>query len=232
MNYAALLEWENLIFELPIVFAVILVFISAMGFGADHDADIDHDVEIQDIDHEVIAETDGEISHDISVDDASLGEKIASALGIGRVPFTIILLCWCLFFGSIGLFVNFHLWMMLFGSAKLLVGVSIAIAAVSSLFITSLVARLVGRFIPRSESYGEKLINFVNREAKTLYSIDKSVGYAVLKDKYNNQQQISVVVDSTYNETIPAGTKITLTSYDPNRRVFTAIPTQKLLENH
>ena len=88
-----LLAWYNLIFLLPLAVGLLLIFGNMAGIGADADADVDHDA---DADHD----------HDAG---SKLFLHVLTALGVGKVPLSIVMMLMCMIFGGIGMMLNFIL---------------------------------------------------------------------------------------------------------------------------
>ena len=122
---AVLIRWEWLVFLLPLAFAVFLGLAAAVGVGMD-DGDADHDID-HDIDHE------------------GLGETVLELLGVGKVPLSVLLLCLLVYWSVLGAIGN-----ALLGLER--IGWTIALAAVGTPPLTGWTARLIGRWLPASQS--------------------------------------------------------------------------------
>ncbi len=213
-----LLEWQNLIFLLPMAFALLLLGVSMLGGDGDGDHEAEH--------HFGGHEMDG-----VGVDsaDASAFSRALDFLGLGRVPVSILIFTWCMLFGFTGLILEHYLLALFLPLRLLNITLSVIVAFISAGLLTSLLARLTGRFVPRLESYGERKEHFINREAEVRYTITSSSGTVTLLDKYGNLQQFQAQLHESCNETIPPHTKVVLLSYDASEDVFFAMPAQQLL---
>jgi hypothetical protein len=109
------------------------------------------------------------------------------------------------------------------------VAVSAGAAFLISGFLTSLMARVIGRFMPRLETYGERKQDFINREAEVRYTIKRDSGTVTLLDKYGNLQQLQVHLDPSCTEPILPHTKVILLSYDAAEDTFLAVPAGQLI---
>lgn len=222
-----LLEWQNLVFALPMVLALILLGLSMSGSLGEHDTSVDHDVSV---DHDATVHSGDNMPHDFSHDldhdmSPSLISVMLSALGIGRVPLSILGFCWLMIFGFVGLVLN-SLWQGVFGSVNILVLVSAIVAFVSSLTVTSFLARVIARFMPQTESHMEKFSDFVNREAEVRFTVTATSGTITLNDKYGNLQTLMAKRDVSCESDIAPDTKVVILSYFPQEKVFIVIPAQ------
>jgi hypothetical protein len=143
-----LLEWYNLIFVLPFTGALLYLAMLAAGLSA-HGADSDADLDVH-------AGTDFGVEHGVEVPaahghaEAHGATAVLTFLGVGRVPISILLLSLCFLWGFAGWASNRLLGELLPLPALLVA--SLAIAAASSVLGTGLLARVLARAIPASES--------------------------------------------------------------------------------
>jgi membrane protein implicated in regulation of membrane protease activity len=177
MKPSTLLEWQNLIFILPMAFALLLLGVSMLG-GDGHDGDHDSPGH----EHEV----DGYGTGGHEGGDASIFSRMLDMLGVGRVPVSILVFTWCMLFGFAGLVLQNYLLAGLLPALYVHVLVSVLIAFFVSGILTSLLARVIGALMPRLESYGERKQDFINREAEVRYTITSRSGTVTLTDKYGN----------------------------------------------
>jgi len=235
MTVTNLLEWQNLVFVLPIVLALVLLGLSLLGSLGDHDVNVDHDVGMDhDIDHDVDVHVGGDnamphdLDHDIDTShDVSTINLMLSALGIGKVPLSILGFCWLMIFGFVGITLN-AVWKGLFDSINILVIISAGIALFSSLTLTGFLAKLIAKVMPKSESYGETLSDFINREAEVRYTVTSSSGTITLYDKYHNLQTLVARLDPSCKDAIPPDTKVLILSYSSQDGEFLVIPASQL----
>lgn len=221
MKPAILLEWQNLVFVLPMAFALILLGVSVFGGEHHHGS---HDVS----DHSLTHDVDGYGAASHESESASILNWVMDVLGIGKVPLSILVFTWCMLFGFIGLLLeHFILLMMVPGSLPNVLASGL-IAFFSAGIITSLLARIIGKFLPRFESYSERKQDFINREAEVRYTITARSGTVTLVDRYGNLQQLQVYLDHSWKENIPPHTKVILLSYDAAEDAFSAIPSTQL----
>ena len=148
-----LLLWYNLIFILPFGLAVLYLLIMSfgilpidIGFGMDYDLDLDLDHDI-DFDHDI--DLDHDLDHDIGAGGAF---RALSILGVGRVPLSIIGIAMLLLWGALGWLTN-NVLEAFIQTSSAYATISMAVAFVGSLLLTSLLTKLLARFVPTSETY-------------------------------------------------------------------------------
>lgn len=222
MELSDLLQWWNLIFELPFVGAVL--YILALGFGA-----IGHDV-----DGSVDGDTGGHLGHGIphaaGADTGDAGHDapggIAAAfefLGVGRVPLSIILPSFWLIWSFTGFAAN-SLLGGLIEAQRAYVLVSIALAAGSALFVTRVVARALHRIMPRTQTYGVETEDLVGSVGVAGYpGVSERFGEARVYDEHGNQHIVSCRLRKG-GATIRTGETVLLVEYDRADRVFLVDP--------
>ncbi len=235
MSFTTLLEWQTLVFALPMLLALIFLGLSLFGSLGDSDIDADVDTDV-DIDFDGDIELDGDVSHSVSHDfsydvdsdgEVSFLSNMLSILGIGKAPLSIVGFCWLMIFGFVGLFLN-SIWEGVFGSIGIMVLVSAIIALTISVTLTSLLAGLIGRIMPQTESYSEKPSDYVNREACVRFTITKTSGTITLYDKYHRLQSLSAHLDSSWSSNIKSDTKVIIMSYKKQDNLYYVIPADKL----
>jgi len=217
-----LLAPENLFFELPLLFAIVLTLIQLIGgLEAGHDlhADVGHDLA-----HDV---GDGSI-HDVGQDQPGhIGVRdFLGFLGIGKVPLfiAIALFCYCwAFFGFISLRL-LSLWF----PVGLYVWLSVVITLLLALFATRSLAGVLGHFF-RTASYGVTMSELVGSEAKTRIRVTSTFGTAELRDRFGTTQVVECRIAAS-EEIIQAGASIILYQWLPEKAVFHVI-TENQLEN-
>ncbi|MDR3169078.1 MAG: YqiJ family protein [Candidatus Peribacteria bacterium] len=236
----ALLQWQNLLFCLSLLVSMLLIFaVCAGGGNGDADADIDTEVDMNaeadvevhggniltdvDISHPHV-DTADEVPHDIhdfhdvhgDHGDVGVVWKSLSLLGIGKMPLMLILFFWTLFFGGIGLMLNFIVW-------KLLT-VSVFVALGGSIFLTSFLAQMWRKLMPKPKSYVSSPKDWVGLDAIADQTIDSEFGYAYVYDQFGNRHGVIVVLDPsilTGTSFIAKGSQILLLSYNPDLKRFT-----------
>nr|WP_309690324.1 OB-fold-containig protein [Armatimonas sp.] len=204
-NMADLLKWQWVVFLVPLALAVLLALATAVSVGGDHgesEGGHDHDL-------------DGDQDHDAADHEAEAGGHSSplSVLGVGQAPLSVILICLLVYWAVIGSLGNLAL-----GVHS--IGLTIGLALVGSLLATSGTARLVGRFLPTSQSFSVKRHELIGREGTAIHPITESSGTVRLYDSLGTLRQL----DSRTmpgGAVIPQDTKVIVIDYDRARQVFT-----------
>lgn len=245
MGWRELLEWQNLVFELPLV--AVLLYIVALALGgvghgdagglsgghdldadADLDADVDADADAGAGGHDVHVHAEvhagGHVEHaDVAHDQGGgVVPALLSLLGVGRVPLAVVFICFFALFGLLGLVLNGAL-----GSlglpAILFFWPALAGALVGSGFLTGRVARLVARIMPTSETYVVRREDFGGRVGTALYSVTERSGVAVVADDSGTLHQVACRTREG-EPPIPKNTPLLLVSYEARTQSFTVCP--------
>lgn len=235
------LEWQNVIFLIPLIFGCLLVVGSALGVvghghGFEPNVDADHDVSVgdhgiaHDVGHDVGADHGHDIGHDSHAVHAfdhghdhevdhghGLFHRALGVLGIGRAPLSIVLMTICLLFGGTGIAANFIL------KPALVTGwlygwISIAAAAFMVLGGTGPFAQLVARLMPATETSRVTSRDLIGRTGMALFEIVQgSSGYAQVYDRAGNLHQVRVRMRDA---AVPKGGAVVLCEYLQDEDTF------------
>ncbi|MBI3964196.1 MAG: DUF1449 family protein [Chloroflexi bacterium] len=233
-----LLEWWNLLFELPFFAGVLYVVLlatgvaSAEGDGADADTDVDHGMDV-DIDHDLDVDHDVDhgidaVAHEVHADghaEPSLLFKSLSFLGFGKIPLSILLTSFLLLWGFVGWASNQLLKDAL--ATPALVAFSVATATLMSVFLVRSLARGLARVLPSTESYDVTRDQLVGRVAEVRYRITERAGAAQTYDQHGNLHEVDCRVDEGEPE-LPPGTRIYLAAFDREKGVFAVVPESQI----
>jgi hypothetical protein len=140
-----------------------------------------------------------------------------SLLGFGRVPASLILMCFGFVWGFAGWAANG-----LLGAAMpptVFVWPSMLIAFVSAAFLTRTMALTVSRVLPSTESYGVSGNDLIGKRATVRYRITEKSGTAQLYDTHGNLHEVSCRVAPDTDE-IAGGKKVILLAYDEREGAF------------
>ena len=138
--------------------------------------------------------------------------EVLSFLGIGRVPFVIVLCCFALVWGISGLISNQFLSKVL-RTEWLFVWPSLMGALVCSTLVTHTVAKALARVVPKSETYALAREDLPGMMGEALYTITPSSGAAHVRTP-NGLCQVYCRVDSGQTP-IAAGRQVLLIDYNP-----------------
>ncbi len=203
MSLVEALEVSNLVFLLPMTLGFIFLVVSIIGTETDNDHDFGHDLDGID---------DASFGHDASIShEGGFMEKSLSMLGIGKVPFSILMTCWLFIYGFTGMALNGVL-------GRPVWVISMVIAVVVSVVLTSFLSRALAKIMPKSESYGSKIKDFVSLEATiSTLSEDKKKGRGYLIDAHGNTQIVAIESE----EPLSMDPKVILLTYNEEENSFT-----------
>ncbi|MFZ4574296.1 MAG: hypothetical protein ACOYN0_07845 [Phycisphaerales bacterium] len=190
-----LLSVDNLVFVLPLAFAVVLVVL--MGLGGHAGAEAVHAPDVPDQLPDVHADHPG----------------ASQALGVGRVPLAITVLTGAILWGCTGLalgLVGDH-----WGLAA-----RAAVAGAAALLGTRLVSRWLSRVLPSLESYGTATESLVGKTASVVHEVNESGGMVRLVDEHASLRDLSCRA-APGEGPLACGTIVRLTDFDSDAGVFT-----------
>jgi membrane protein implicated in regulation of membrane protease activity len=203
-----ILAWQNVIFIIPIILAFLFLIGTASGlseieFGGDVDMDADVDIDMDadvDIDHD----------HDIGDTGADVKSAVFDLLGFGKCPATIIIMTWLLLFGGTGLCTN------------IMVGTKVSIVSIITIIgsfifatiLTRFIASLVGRILPKSETYTISAYDLVEQRGEAISTISEKSGFASVRDHEGNLHQVKCRTPANSRHTIRRGQDVLVIDYD------------------
>jgi membrane protein implicated in regulation of membrane protease activity len=214
-TFAFLLADQNIPFLVALGCCIILALIQVVaGFGdADADAAIDVDADT-DIDIEA------ESAIDIDANTSTLatpGTGPLSALGIGKVPFMLVLMSFLGCFGAIGLLGNSL--MSAFGAYPAWGLVAMLVASVVlAVPLTGTLSRGFTRFAPRSSTAvnAEQLVGRVGVVVSP--AVTTSYGRVAVRDMHGTLHTVYAMIDT--GEAIPEHSEVALVRYEGEKRYY------------
>ena len=209
----AILEWQNLIFVLPMLAAILYILLMTLGFFWEGSGDVDagHDFpgdgghDVGDAGHDAEAGTGGHGSH------VGLFERAFGLLGIGKVPISIVCLSICLIWGAAGLVLNVILGIETMQQ-------NILFAALAAVVGARAVAEGLALVLPREESYHTPQAELVGQVGEVLYEVTRTSGTVRLLDPSGNLLDLDCRIQEGAG--LKAGTKVVLQEYEPTADVF------------
>lgn len=208
MNF---LTWYNLIFLIPLIAGVLLIFGSMAGFGSDAGTDTDAD-------HDVGSDAGHEVGHDHDHDDENrFFLSVLCALGVGKVPLSIVLMILFLLFGGIGMMSNFLI-NDLISAFEPFAFVSVAASFFGALFLSGPLARLLNRYMPSTESYADSKEQMVGKTGVLELAANEERGWAQVRDSRGSIRQIKC---RTSGGTLEKGTEVVVVHYDSQTEIYT-----------
>jgi membrane protein implicated in regulation of membrane protease activity len=201
-----------------------------LAADADAEADVDADADIGSaadvhphIDTDMAAHADTATSPhaDAPSHSAPFHLVALAALGLGRVPLSILLMMLLISWGVIGFIAN----VLLLPSVPqgLIPSISLSAAAVGSLLFTSAVSRFIGRFMPLNETYARRRHELLGSVGEALYPIDSTFGMMTVRDDYGDLFDFPCRT-SEEQPPIAKGARVRLVGYNARRKLFYVIP--------
>ncbi len=145
-----------------------------------------------------------------------------SLLGVGKVPFSMVLMLLVLSWGLIGVIVNRLLWPIM-PVEWLLPLVAVPVAAVGSALLTSAAARGMARIMPLDESTAVSRREMVGRLGEALYDINETFGMMIVKDDRGERYQLPCRTGPGA-PVIGKGQPVLLVHYDQEKEQFIVRP--------
>jgi len=223
-----LLSVDNLVFVLPLALAVVLVGLMAIGlpFG-DDGLHIGHDVHIgAEVGH-IGGMADGVHVPGVHGHVHATGglNAILGFFGIGKVPFTLILVSFCMIWGGSGLAIRLlNVEWSLFSRCL--------VAGVAAIAGTRLMAGVVGKLLPSVETYGVPAADLVSEYAEVIHDVTAEGGTVRLVDSEGNLRDLACRSATEHAGDGPTGTaavrhlkrgeRVILTGYDAASDVYLA----------
>jgi len=206
--------WYNLIFTVPILlvifYLVLQIFGLALDFGGDTDADAgDADVDA-DADGDMDADTEG-----IAVLDRALG-----FVNVGKVPLTIIIATFLLFWGVSGFMCNGIIQNALGDFPSMFIMASSGVALVVGIIGTKFLSGVIARLFPSVETYSsdnQALLGLIARVVSG--EVTTKFGRAKVEDTYGNVLTVYCKIPEG-KEAPKRGDDIVLIDYDPSDKKF------------
>ena len=146
-------------------------------------------------------------------------------LGIGRCPFSIIIMSFCFLFSVIGFSSNVVLKRVLpvpvvFGS------ISYGFSFVAGFLLTGSLARLIGRILPTKETYVHKSTELVGKTGKAVYDFKDGKGFIQVYDPSGTLMEKPAVC---HDSQIKKGQQVIIAKWEKqNNRFLVAAAPQDL----
>lgn len=217
-----LLQWWNLIFELPLLGAALyIVLLSTSTLDQGHDLEADAQEPLPP-DHAIASSSDLHLDSQELPAQGGLGQAL-DFLGIGKVPLSIVLPTFFLLWSFAGFTSNIILGRFV-ALPQVYVGLSVVLATLVGVIVTRHLSLFLASVLPRTQSYGidiEDLAGLVGVAGSP--GVTSTFGEAQVYDKYDNQHTVSCRVRPGESQ-IHTGSRILLIDYDRKRRVFIVEP--------
>lgn len=196
------LRWENLVFFLPLLGSLLYIVMFASGLGASKDLDGDHDLDLDsDLDHDL---DHGQPDFEHDVEHGGFLHNMLAILGVGRVPVSILIMSLGMLWGFAG-----YACMQLTGNVMY----SLAIAGISSLAGTSLIALTVGKLVPKVQTFALSNRELIGHTGSVLDEVTDLAGTVRVTDPHGSILDLPARVRPGEKQ-IPKGEKVTLVRYE------------------
>jgi hypothetical protein len=217
--------WYNIIFTVPILLVIFYLILQIFGLaldlggfgeGADTDAgDVDVDA---DVDIEADAGAGVEVDGTLSVLDHALG-----FLNVGRVPLTIIIATFLMFWGVSGFMFNGIIRNVLGSFPSPFIMASCGVALVIGVTGTKFLSGFIARLFPTVETYSSSNQSLLGQVARVVSGeITSRFGRAKVEDQYGNV--LTVYCKIPEGKEVPKrGDEVVLIDYDPLDNKFEVI---------
>lgn len=179
-----LVSWANAPFAVAMGVVVVFSLLQASGVlgliaGEAHDADHDVDHDLQDLDHEA----DHDAEHDDS-DTAPVGGSLAAALGVGKLPFSLIWQTFALAAAGCGYALNLRYLHEPGGPPLYTLAWTLPSAALSGTAVVATAARLLGPIFSSKEHEATRRNELVGQIGIVISSkVDEHFGEVRIRDK-------------------------------------------------
>lgn len=218
--------WYNLIFTVPILLVILYLILQAFGLVLDLGGDVDTDAGDVDVDVDVDADVDADIEIDADTDaDIDAGDipTLDRALGfinVGKVPLTIIIATFLMFWGFTGYTVNGIIKNALGSFPSAFVMASCASALVIGIIATKFLSGIIARVFPSIETYSSSNESLLGQVAKVVSGqVTPKFGRAKVRDPYGNV--LTVFCKIPEGKEVPKrGDEVVLIDYDPSDKKF------------
>ena len=231
MTLQLLLSWWNLIYLVPLILALVylvIYMVSGVSFG---DADASPHIEM-DADADVDADTDADADHDASAEhDAeheapNTGSTFAmlSLLGVGKAPLSILVMMFLMIWSITGMIVNRVVYGLSESVSPTLI-ISIPAAAVAAVLGTGLLARLIARVFPSTETYIRRKSSLVGLVGEAVYDMTTGFGMVQVRDESGDLHELPCETRGDAKKpAIQKGQRVVLYDYDEEKGVFYVTP--------
>ncbi len=200
-----LVDWYNIPFLIALGCGLLFTILQIIGGLGDHDSDVDVDVDAH---------------ADVDVDGDFFGDLL-STLGIGTVPFILVVMTVLLTFGSIGLLFNAVIRTFSATYPSWMFFVVLIATAILTVPLAGRLVRMLGSIAADSTTAigFEQLVGRMGVVVST--SVSPSYGRVQVRD---NHGSIHTVYAVSTSETIPEQSEVALLSYDSGKRCFIVKP--------
>ena len=204
--------WYNLIFTVPILLVIFYLILQAFGLVLDLGGDVDTDAGDVDVDVDVDA--------DAGMDDFPTFERALGFINVGKVPLTIIIATFLMFWGITGYTVNGVIKNAIGSFPSIFILASCASALVVGIIATKFLSGIIARVFPQIETYSSSNESLLGQVAQVVSGqVTSKFGRAKVKDQYGNE--LTVFCKIPEGKEVPKrGDEVVLVDYDSSDNKF------------
>ncbi len=216
--------WYNLIFTVPILLVIFYLILQIFGLALDFGGGFDTDTGEVGVDLDVDADADVDVDVDMDVDtDFSAFERALGFINVGKVPLTIIVATFLLFWGVTGFMSNGIIESVLGGFPSAFIMASCGVALVVGIMGTKFTSGVIARLFPSIETYSSSNQTLLGHVARVVSGeVTTKFGRAKVEDQYGNVLTVFCKVPEG-KEVPKRGDDVLLVDYDPSDKKFEVI---------
>jgi len=212
--------WYNLIFTVPILLVIFYLILQAFGLVLDLGGDVDTDAGDIDVDVDADADIDVDVDADAGMDDFPTFERALGFINVGKVPLTIIIATFMMFWGITGYTVNGIIKNALGSFPSVFIMASCAAALVVGITATKLLSGIIARVFPMVETYSSNNESLLGQVARVVSGqVTSKFGRAKVKDQYGNELTVFCKIPDG-KEVPKRGDEVVLVDYDSSDNKF------------
>jgi hypothetical protein len=223
--FSGLFESHRLLFTIPLLFALFLGSLSVLGLfdleAVDLDLGFDTDVDLG-----VDADLDADLDADVDPDVEAGGGGVLQLLGLGMIPFSLLLIVLCFSFGWLGLLLEFLLLKPVSSWVGVGWGLTLSVAPlalIGALLVTAPTARMLH---PLFKDYGRaKDVHHLLGKRATLTSGSVSTTFGSASAQLDHGQPVDISVRTTEDENdLGYGDNVLIFDYDAENDLYYVAP--------
>jgi hypothetical protein len=212
--------WYNLIFTVPILLVILYLILQAFGLALDFGGDVDTNAGDVDADVDADIDVDADVDSDAEMDDFPVFERALGFINVGKVPLTIIIATFLMFWGITGFTVNRIILRSLGSFPSVFIMASCASALVVGIIATKFLSGIIARMFPMVETYSSSNESLLGQVAQVVSGqVTSKFGRAKIKDQYGNELTIFCKIPDG-KEALKRGDEVVLVDYDPSDNKF------------
>jgi membrane protein implicated in regulation of membrane protease activity len=143
-------------------------------------------------------------------------------LGVGSVPVSMVVMFMLFTWGGIGFLTNQIAHTRLAEPWQVAL-VSLPLAAIGSVLVTSVLTRLIGKYMPMRETYARRSHDLLGSRGEAIYQIDDKFGMVNVRDDRGDLFQVACRLRPG-SSPIPKGATAQLVAYSAKEHMYYVIP--------